>query len=150
MTAPARHLAVLKPEFIALIAEGRKTVESRLSITRRAPFGVVNVGDVVLLKPVGGAVRLRARVAQVQQYSRLSPAGVRRLRAAFNDRVCAPDAYWLARAQARYATFIWLDDVREVKPAWRPARLHGRGWAVLTSPGRGGSAGPRSRQAAAR
>ena len=53
------HLAVLKEPYLEFILKGEKTVESRFSIRRRAPYKRVEKGDVVILKQQSGNV-LRA------------------------------------------------------------------------------------------
>ena len=52
-----QHLAIFNPPFLDLILEGRKTIEGRFSKVRCAPFGVVQEGNVVLMKESGGLVK---------------------------------------------------------------------------------------------
>ena len=44
------HLAILTPGWIDLILDGTKTIESRFTKVRCAPFGKVHEGDSVYLK----------------------------------------------------------------------------------------------------
>src|ERR1700680_4435376 len=62
------HLAVFVEPFLGYVLDGSKTVESRFSVNRCAPFGKVSRGDVVLLKRAGGAVVGIARVRTVWSY----------------------------------------------------------------------------------
>lgn len=133
--APPRggaHLAVVRPEYLDLIVSGRKTIESRLTRTRREPFGRVRAGDRVYFKAVGGPVRCVAVARRVMYVEGLSPGRVEALRARFNRRVLGTRAYWSGRRQARYATLVWLGDVRPVAEPWHCAPLHGRGWLTLS------------------
>ena len=63
---PNYHLAILKKPYLDAILEGRKPVESRFTITKRAPFGQIFKGDKVFLKQSSGpvcatAIRLRRK-----------------------------------------------------------------------------------------
>ena len=57
------HLAILTPGWIDLILDGSKTIESRFTKVRCAPFGKVHEGDSVYLKESGGLVKGMFRVA---------------------------------------------------------------------------------------
>src|SRR5947208_15176323 len=50
------HLAVFVEPFLGYVLDGSKTVESRFSVNRCAPFGKVRQGDVALLKRPGAPV----------------------------------------------------------------------------------------------
>jgi len=62
------HLAVFVEPFLGYVLDGSKTVESRFSVNRCAPFGKVNRHDVVLLKRAGGPVVGLAQVRTVWSY----------------------------------------------------------------------------------
>src|SRR5271169_6453922 len=64
----AIHLAVFIEPFLGYVLDGTKTVESRFSINRCAPFGKVSQGDVLLLKRAGGPVVGITRVLAVWSY----------------------------------------------------------------------------------
>lgn len=132
---PAEHVAILDAALIDAILEGRKTIETRLSVHRRAPFGAVTAGDTVYLKRRGGGFAARARVHSVAFLSNLTPGGVRDIQAAYNDRVLGTRAYWRGKRRARYASLIWLEEAREtdtgpcyVSPGRTPSR---HAWFVL-------------------
>ena len=65
------HLVILKTEYIKAILEGRKTIESRFTKTRREFFGRVSPGDKVFLKVSSGPVCATARVIKVKWYENL-------------------------------------------------------------------------------
>jgi hypothetical protein len=107
------HVAILKAEYVAAILDGTKVVESRLSATRNAPFGRVKPGDTIHFKESGGAFGASALVAGVMTFEDLRPADIRTLSRRYGRQVAAPAEYWDQRSDAKYATFIWLTDVRE-------------------------------------
>lgn len=104
----ATHLAILHKRYLDAILEGRKTIESRLSSTRRAPFGCVRAGDVVYFKESGGPVRALARVTRVRSTSDLTPERIDSLRREHGGAIGAGRAYWASKQTSRYATLVWL------------------------------------------
>lgn len=136
MVPPAKlHVAVLKRVYLAAIVDGSKTVESRLSVNRVAPFGVVREGETILFKACGGGFGARAVAERVHEFEGLDAPGVRRLRRLWNHRIGGDDAYWDRKcATARFATIIELADVREADEGPTLAPLHGRAWVVLPAP----------------
>jgi len=132
--APAAHLAVLKRHYLDAVIEGRKTVELRLARTRAAPFGKVVPRDTIYLKQSSGPVRAVAAAGRVLSLENLTPAKIRALRREHNHLVLGAPDYWRARSSARYATLIWLANVRELAPGdpLPPADpFYGNAWRVL-------------------
>lgn len=126
------HVAVLWPEYLDAVLDGRKTIESRLARTRCAPFGVVTPGDTVYLKQRSGPIRAAARVSRVMFFEGLTPRRVDDIRRRFGTRILGGAEYWAAkRVVARVGTLVWLTDVRRTvrTPAHPP--FHGRGWLCL-------------------
>jgi ASC-1-like (ASCH) protein len=123
-----RHVAVLKAEYIEAILDGRKTVESRLSRTRREPLHAVRVGDEVYFKQSSGGYRAAAKVRRVEFHEDLSPRDVRDLRKRLNAEVLASATYWRDKREAKYATLLWLSDVRKIDVGPEIDRLYGRAW----------------------
>jgi hypothetical protein len=123
------HLAVFSEPFLQLIIEGRKTVESRFSAVRCAPYRRVSSGDVVLLKRSSGPINGICTVGDVWSYE-LDPeswAEVKR----FADALCATDpTFWADREGASYATLMRVRDVKELPPLHFKKRDR-RGWIVL-------------------
>ena len=125
------HVAVLWPEYLDAVLSGDKIIESRLTRTRRPPFGAVTRGDTVFFKERGGPIRAAAEVKRVESFESLTPTRVDALRRRFGGDIGAPREYWAEKRLARWGTLIWLADVRGVDrgPAHPP--FHGRGWLCL-------------------
>ena len=70
------HLAILTPGWIDLILDGKKTIESRFTKVRCAPFRKVHEGDSVYLKESGGLVKGMFRVAEVETFENLNRSGI--------------------------------------------------------------------------
>lgn len=127
------HVAIIKREYAGKILAGEKTVESRLSVNRVPPFGMVERGDEILFRVSGGGYVARGLAGEVVTREGLTPRAVRGLARRYGRAACGPAAYWAGKSSARYATLIELEGVEAIEdgPALPP--MFGRGWAVLGS-----------------
>jgi len=126
----AIHLAVFVEPYLQYVLDGKKTVESRFSVNRCAPYRRVQAGDVILLKRAGGAVVGICQVAQVWSYC-LAPESWEVIRQDFTEALCAQDPqFWKQREHASFATLMLVRHVRRIKALSIPKRDR-RGWVVL-------------------
>lgn len=127
----AEHVAILHHQYIRLILDGIKTIESRLTVRPLAPFGKIDCGERIYFKVTSGPYMATAIADQIDQRDNLTPAIVQQMREQYNDAVCGDDAYWQWKSNSRYATFIALRDVRACSrgPALPPSR--GLAWFVV-------------------
>ena len=124
------HLAVLVEPYLRYILEGKKTVESRFSERRVAPYGSVRREDVILLKRSGGPIVGLCRASDIWYYE-LDPRSWREIRAGFSQMLCAQDPdFWSQRKSAEFATLIRLTNVLKISP-FKYAKSDRRGWVVL-------------------
>ena len=132
------HLAILAPGWIELILARHKTIESRFTKVRCAPFGKVHEGDTVYLKESGGPVKGMFTVAKVETFENLT---VRQRHDIF-DKYChrifagaqwintMPKHWW----EAKHATLIHVSDPIAFDNPF-PYRQKGRSaWLVLDAP----------------
>lgn len=127
------HLAIIEPRYLELILAGEKTVEARLSRTRRDPLGVVTPGERVYFKARGGAVGCCAAVERVDELLDLTAPEIDRLRGIYNDRVLGTDEFWQARSAARYAVFVHLraPAAADAGPMIKPKPGDRRAWFAV-------------------
>lgn len=110
------HIAILAQPYLDLVLTSKKTIESRFSADRRAPYQSVRVGDVILLKQVGGPICGIARAVKVWYYQ-INPNVFWSIRCNFGDRLQITDQeLWDRYKKASYATLIQLDNVRRLEP----------------------------------
>src|SRR6202035_5734171 len=50
------HLAVFVEPYLTFVLEGKKTIDSRFSVNRHAPFEQVKNGDLLILKQSSGPI----------------------------------------------------------------------------------------------
>ncbi|RMH23959.1 MAG: ASCH domain-containing protein [Planctomycetota bacterium] len=125
------HLAIVRRPYLDLILAGEKTIESRLTKVRCAPYGRVAPGDVIFFKEPSGPVRARARAGRIREEAGLTPASVERLRRSLNGRILGERGYWDEKREARYACLIWLDTVAPTHDWPATPKMNGRGWLCL-------------------
>ncbi len=124
------HLAILREPYLSRILAGRKRIESRFGRDRRAPFGQVKTGDLVLLKRAGGPLAGLALVTDAISRE-LTPTEIDELRATYAAELAIDDPqFWTLHAQDRYVTLIWLAGIYPL-PAIPFPRRDRRGWVVI-------------------
>ena len=125
------HLALLLEPYLQLILDGSKTIESRFSKNRVPPFGVVQSGDILLLRRVG--VKGLSGICLVSKvwYYHLDDRNWSYIKHAFSTALCANDSsFWENRMSARFATLMKLSEVNPL-PAIEIPKRDRRGWAIL-------------------
>lgn len=125
-----QHIAILKQPFFDMVLSGEKTIESRWSMVKVAPYKKVSVGDKILLKETGKDVTAIANIKKVQFYE-LTPEIVEDIRIKYGKQI-GTDKFedWKSTLQKKYCTLIWLDEVTPVAPI-KVKRSNGAGWIVL-------------------
>jgi hypothetical protein len=124
------HLAVFVEPYLRYILEGQKTVESRFSKRRTAPYSQVSEGDVLLLKESSGPIVGLCQIAQVWFYH-LDVKSWRLIRSSFTQALCAQDpVFWKAREHASFATLMRIGHVQTIQPIYYRKRDR-RGWVVF-------------------
>jgi hypothetical protein len=125
------HLAIFAEPFLSLVLSGEKTIESRFSRNRCAPYGEIEDGDIILLKEVAGPICGLALARRIWCYD-LVTEPIDRIRRRFGAGIRADDEFWSSRADALYATLIELDAPTSIAPVTCDKRDR-RGWVSLRS-----------------
>jgi hypothetical protein len=132
--ASGLHLGVFVEPYLSWILEGRKTIESRFTRRRIAPFGVVDGGDWLVLKRSAGPIVAVCRITAATHFE-LRPTTLARIRDRYGAAMCAEDAeFWRSRAEMRYASLLHLGELRLLEPT-KCAKQDRRGWVVLSRRG---------------
>jgi ASC-1-like (ASCH) protein len=126
--APQIHLAVLVEPYLEYLFAGKKTIESRFSIHRIAPFEKVQQDDVVLLKRSGGPVVGLALVGKAEFFhlARSTWTEVK----SYSLEICADAEFWRSRRNKRYGTLLHISAIVSMKP-FQIDKADRRAWVVL-------------------
>ena len=133
------HLAILSPVWLELILSGDKTIESRFTKVRCAPFGKVETGDSVYLKESGGPVKGMFRAAEVETFENLDRSDIQVIyrvsgRFTFGEfftQFSSPPEKWLT---AKHATLIHVSDPITFETPFAYHKRDPRAWVVLDAP----------------
>ena len=125
------HLVILREPYLDAILAGRKTIESRLTVTRRAYWGRVLYGDKLFLKQSSGPVCATAKVLKARYYENLTPRQIEQIKNQYNNRILGADEYWHSKSGCRYGVLVWIGQVKHIKPIWIEKR-DWRAWVVLS------------------
>ncbi len=133
-----KHLAILKQPYLDYILSGQKTIESRFSRLKSAPFGVIKAGDIVLLKESGGKVKGEFEVDKVLFFENMSIFDLCEIRK-YENELCSylEEDFWISRGAAKYASLIWVKNVKSYKVPYAYSKKDRRGWVVLKSNDKG-------------
>lgn len=121
------HLAVMNEPFLTYVFEGKKTIESRFSLHKIAPYQKVQPGDVVFMK--AGFVVGCFTVSWVKYFD-LSEYPIDKIRQEYGDAICGDAEFWKAKSTKRYATLIGISNMKRLTP--RKIEKHDRrSWVSL-------------------
>lgn len=123
------HLAIFVEPFLKYVLTGKKTIETRFSAVRCAPFEQVRGGDVVLLKKSGGNIIgiCQIRSAWFYRLEKDSWSDIKK----FAGEICAESPeFWEQRKKASYATLMRVQNVHSILPI-KVAKRDRRGWVVI-------------------
>ena len=132
------HLAILSHGWIELILDGKKTIESRFTKVRCAPFGKVHKGDVVYLKESSGLVKGMFTVAKVETFEGLDQSDILELYQRYGKAIFYqsftpyfPPYKWL---DSKYATLIHVSDPIAFENPFTYRQKGRSAWLVLDAP----------------
>ena len=125
------HLAVVSEPFLTFILDGRKTIESRFSQKRCAPFGMIAEGDIILFKEVAGPI-CGLSIAKQAWYFYLAYESLEAIRLRYEDRICADERFWGERRNSSYASLVSLGQTIAINPV-RCEKRDRRGWVLIRS-----------------
>lgn len=129
-----KHLGIFTKDAINRITSGKKTIDSRLSLNRIAPYGKVKIGDTVYFKAPGGEVKGCFRVKKVLSFEGLEAGDIEQIRKIYGKKISLGlgDELFFSKSKARYATLMFIDMVEIFITS--PIRINKkdlRGWMVL-------------------
>lgn len=113
-----------------MVINGTKTIESRWSNKKIAPFNKVKVGDTILIKRTSCLVTATAQVKYVKFYN-LTPQLAEEIKIKYGKKI-GTDYFddWEGYKNKKYCTLIWLENVTNIPP-FKVENSHGAGWIVL-------------------
>ena len=125
------HLAVLLEPYLRFILEGSKSIESRFSKNRIAPYGAVESGDVMLLKRSAAKSVSGICIVRSVWFYQMDDQSLQLIKRDFAAGLRADgSSFWEERQSARFATLMRIAEVYRLPPMEIHKRDR-RGWVVL-------------------
>ena len=115
--------------FLSSLLAGRKTIESRFSRHKIAPYRKVKPGDLVLLKQSSGPVIGSFEVAFVR-YLELTSKTLKELEANYDRQINGSKEFWQAQQTKRYASLFGVKNIQPRTPT-AVQKQDPRGWVLL-------------------
>lgn len=132
-----KHLAIFSPEAITQILAGKKTIETRFSQKKIAPFGVVGRGDLVYIKPPGKDIIGRFRVKKVISIEGVDKEDFLEIQSKYGSLVSLGEQtldkqFFSSRSGANYCTIIFIGNIEQfITSPIKIEKSDLRGWMVL-------------------
>ena len=125
-----KHIAIMREPFLSMILSKEKTIESRWSMNKIAPFNKAKIGDEILFKETGKNITAKAKIKDVK-FIQLTPKIADEIKEKYGDEiVISKFKNWQERKHKNYLTLIWLKDVKQIDEIKAP-KSHGAGWIII-------------------
>lgn len=128
----AFHIAVFTEPFLQNVLDGTKTIESRFSSVKCAPFRQISNGDIILIKQSGGPVRALSRAIETTFFN-FSYDCFRTMRELYGKDIGADEAFWSSKSASKYGTIVGLSNTISIEPV-DVRKSDRRGWVSYYAP----------------
>lgn len=125
-----RHIAVFIGNAIAKILMGEKTVESRLTFNKIAPYLCVQKNDEIFLKESGGRIIGKVIVDNALFFDKLNGEKIGKIRKEYGKEIGAADDFWKNKSRSRFATIIFLKNPQRFLSPIKYKKKDRRAWVV--------------------
>jgi predicted transcriptional regulator len=125
------HLAIFTPGFIEKIFTGKKTIESRFSQIKCAPFDVIEKGDLILMKKSGGPVVGYFVAGTVSFYNDPSKKRLSEIVKKHWDELALTEDFWKQKQNSKYLTLIEIKKPTKFRVPVSVKKHNLSGWVCL-------------------
>lgn len=109
------HLGIFTEPYLSFMIDGVKTIESRFSKNKGAPYEKISKDDVVIVKKSSGNVLAYFTIKEVMFFD-LSITSVAELREKYCKELCVGEDFWSLKKDSKYATLIVIDKLKKLEP----------------------------------
>ncbi len=123
------HLGVFSEPCLRYMLEGKKTIESRISKKKIAPYQKITKDDIVVVKKSGGGVVAYFTIKEIK-FINLNEISINEIKNKYNKELCVSEEFWEQKKDSSYATLIFIDRLVKLEPF----KVNKRGmqtWIVL-------------------
>lgn len=109
------HLGIFSEPYLTCMLEGKKTVESRLSKNKIAPYNQIQKNEIVLVKKSSGNVVAYFTIKDVIFFD-LTNISINDIKANYSKYLCVSDDFWDLKKDSNYATLIFIEKIVKLTP----------------------------------
>lgn len=109
------HLGVFNEPYLTYMLEDKKTIESRFSKKRIAPYNKISKDDIVIVKKSSSNVVAYFTIKDIIFYD-LSITPISEIKAKYSQELCVNDDFWELKKDSKYATLIFIDELIKLNP----------------------------------
>lgn len=125
-----KHIAICVQPFFDLIVSGEKTIESRWSNRKIAPYNKVKKGDIIYLKESGKDVFYMTTVKDYREFELTEEIADQIKREYSNEIKIDLFKNWEECRHKKYLTLIWLNKIEPICQL-KVKKSNGAGWLIL-------------------
>ncbi len=108
------HLGVFSEPCLSYMLEGKKTIESRFSKNKNAPYHKIDKEDVVIVKKSSKGVVAYFTIKKILFFD-LKEVSIAEIRNKYQTELCVNEKFWLQKKDSCYATLLFIDHLVKVK-----------------------------------
>lgn len=131
ITGRNMHLGIFAEPWLEYMLDGRKTIESRFSKNRIAPYNKISKGDIVIVKKSGGDIVAYFTVKEAMFFD-LSTTLIEEIKLKYNNELCVGEEFWSLKKDSNYATLIFIDELTRLPQPFHINKKGMQTWIKLT------------------
>lgn len=109
------HLGIFTEPCLTDMLNGKKTIESRFSKKKSAPFGKIKKDDIVIVKKSSGNVVAYFTIKEVLSFD-LAQYKIEDIKKQYEKELCVSEQFWLEKNDSKFATLLMIDKMILLKP----------------------------------
>lgn len=123
------HLGVFIEPYLTYMLDGKKTIESRFSKHKIAPYNQIKKEDIIFIKKSSGPIIGYFTIKDILFFD-LKEVSIETIKNKYQQELCVSNEFWQEKQNSNYATLIFIDKVT----CFEPVNIHKKGmqsWIVV-------------------
>lgn len=112
-----KHIAIMKSKFYNLLIKGEKTIESRWSIKKIAPYNKINVNDIIYFKESGKQIINYKAIVKKVKFFEINEKTFNFIYKNYKNNICMQyfDNLEIYKNK-KYCTLVWITNLQKINP----------------------------------
>ena len=109
------HLGIFSEPYLTFMLNGKKTIESRFTKNKVAPYHQISKDDIVIVKKSSGNILAYFTIKNVM-FIDLSITSIEKIKQEYHKELCVDETFWNAKKNSRYVTLLFIAKLVQLKP----------------------------------